>query len=274
MSAVASPMHPPVAAPRVALLPPLSRQETRRLLLHPLMLLGQAASVAALVQTMLSDGPTRGELGAIGTASTFFTGVLGLFAANLLATRDHRSGAGELLAPLPAREHDRTKALCLASVAPAFVALVVVMVFHAVYLATGSYGVVVPGTGLLLQGPATVLGGCLLGVMVGRWVPARGAAVLTVVALVAVNVWTDNGPDARRPFGFMTSWQAWTVPLPDGSLSLIAGSPAWHVVYLLALCGLAVCGALLRSASRRSPLLAVGAALAVVAGVAGCLQVA
>jgi hypothetical protein len=118
-----------------------------------------------------------------------------------------------------------------------------------------------------------VLGGCLLGVMVGRWVPARGSAVLTAVALVVVNVWTDNGPDARRGFGFMTSWLAWTPPLPDGSPQLIGGSPAWHVGYLLALCGLAATGAMLRSAPRRLPLIAVGAALAVAAGVAGYLQV-
>jgi hypothetical protein len=273
VSTLTYPAYAPVAAPRTALLPPLAGQETRRLLLHPLMLLGQAASVAAMVQAVLNDSPQRDALSAVATAPTFFAGVLGLFAANLLATRDRRAGAGELLAPLPAREHDRTRALCVASLAPALVSLAVVLAFHAACLATGAYGIVAPGAGLLLQGPATVLGGCLLGVMVGRWVPARGSAVLTAVTLIAVNVWTDNGADARRPFGFMTSWQAWTPPLPDGSPQLIGGSPAWHVGYLLALCGLAATGALLRTAPRRLPLLAVGAALAVAAAITGYLQV-
>jgi hypothetical protein len=273
MSAATVTAYPPVATPRRGLLTPLTRQETRRLVLHPLMLLGQVAAVAALLNAVLTWPEGRGPFGAITTAATFFTGVLGLFAANLLATRDHRAGARELLAPLPAREHDRTLALCAASLAPAAMSLAVVLAFHGVLLATGAYGARVPGAGLLLQGPVTVLGGCLLGVMVARWLPARGAAVLTVVALVVVNVWTEED-DARRPFGFMTSWLQWVPPMPDGSTPLIEGSPAWHVVYLAALCGLAATGALLRTATRRLTLLGVGAALAATAAAAGFLQVA
>jgi hypothetical protein len=273
MSAVTVAAYPPVAAPRRELLTPLTRQETRRLVLHPLMLLGQVAAVAGLLDAAFTGPEGSGPVGAISTAPTFFTGVLGLFAANLLATRDRRAGARELLAPLPAREHDRTLALCAASLAPAALSLAVVLAFHVAFLSAGSYASSVPGIGLLLQGPVTVLGGCLLGVTVARWVPARGAAVLTVVALVAVNVWTESA-DARRPFGFMTYWLQWVPPMPDGSTPLIEGSPAWHVVYLAGLCGLAATGALLRTSTRRLPLLAAGAALAAVATVAGILQVA
>jgi hypothetical protein len=249
------------------------RQEARRLTLHPIFLVGAAVSVTVFGFTTLADESRRDVIGAVDSMPTFFAGVLGLFAANLVATRDRRAGSRELLTPLPAREHDRTRALIIACLLPAVLTLALVLTFHSLYLGLGFYAEV-PAPGLLLQAPVTVLGGCLLGVLAGRWAPTRATAVLLVVSLVAFNVWTEGNNPTRRLFGFMTSWLQWTTKTPNKDTALIPGSPLWHVGYLAALCGLAAVAALLRTAPRRSGLLAVGAALAAAAVLSGIAQVA
>jgi hypothetical protein len=261
----------PVVRPAAVLLP-LARQEARRMVLHPLFVLGFLGTLSVVIFAVFQDSVRRDALGAVNSAPTFYAGVLGFFAAHLVATRDRRAGSRELLTPVPTRMHERTRALCLACLAPAVLTAGLVLAAHAMFLAFDLYGTR-PGPGMILQSPVTVLGGCLLGVMVATWVPARSAAVLAMLLVIVFNVWTEGDNDARRPFGFMTSWLEWTSPSPDGSTALIDGSPEWHVVYLLALCGLAAAGALLPTATRRLPVLAAGAGLALVVVAAGYLQV-
>jgi hypothetical protein len=86
------------------------------------------------------------------TAMTFFYGVLVFFAANLLATRDRRADAEELLAATAARGFDRVLALCLAGLGPMFVATVVVGFAAWAYDAT-DFLVVPPSFWQLAQGP-------------------------------------------------------------------------------------------------------------------------
>jgi hypothetical protein len=107
--------------------------------------------------------------------------------------------------------------------------------------------------------------------MVGTWAPTRSAALLALVLMVVVNlaVAADGGP--HHLFTLLVEW---SIYVPGGGwVGLRAGSPGWHGVYLLGLCGLAACAALLRVAPRRTPvLLAAGASLAVaVAGGIGQL---
>jgi hypothetical protein len=262
----------PLAVPRAALVPALVRQEARRLALHPAFVVGLALTTMALVLTVLHDEQHRDVVGSLSSAPTFFAGVLALFAANLVTIRDLRAGSAEMLAPLPVRLHDRTLALIVASLLPAGLVLALVMTFHALFLLTGFYGRV-PGPGLLLQGAVTVWGGCLLGIAVGRWAPVRAASVLLVVVLMAFNVWTEGANPGRRLFGFMTSWLEWSTGSPNKDTPLIAGSPGWHVGYLVSLCLLAAVAALLRTAPRRSGLLVVAAVLCVTATAAGIAQV-
>lgn len=262
----------PVAAPRFAIVPALVRQEARRLTLHPAFVMGLTLTAGALGFTAVQDEAHRDVIGSVSSGPTFFAGVLALFAANLVATRDRRAGSLEVLAPLPAREHDRTKALIIASLAPAAMTLTVVLLFHGLFLFLDFYARV-PSPGLLLQGAATVWGGCLLGILIGRWAPIRPAAALVVVALMAFNLWTEGADPRRRLFGFMTSWLEWSTRSPNKETPLIHGSPAWHLGYLTSLCCLAAVAALLRTAPRRGALIA-AAALSIIAGVvAGVAQV-
>jgi hypothetical protein len=145
----------------------------------------------------------------------------------------------------------------LASLGPALVALGLATAFHVVFLAQDRY-VVAPTFWHLLQGPVTIVGGCAVGVMVARWLPFRGAVLVVVVGLVAVNVWLANGSTDMQLFGFMTSWAAWAAGSVVGWAGVIPGSPAWHVVYLLGLSGMAAAAALARNAERRAPYVAAG----------------
>jgi hypothetical protein len=262
----------PVAMPRFAVLPALVRQESRRLVLHPAFVVGLVLTIVGAVYTTLRAEQSRDVIGSLTSGPTFFTGLLGLFAANLVTTRDRRAGSTEVLTPVPGREHDRTLALIVASLLPAGLTLVVVATFHALYLSRDFYGNI-PAPGMLLQAPVTVWGGCLLGIMVGRWAPVRAAPVLFVVGLMAVNIWTEGADPQRRLFGLMTSWLEWSTRSPNRETPFIAGSPTWHLVYLVALCLLAAVAALLRTAPRRRGLLALAVMAASTVVVAGIAQV-
>jgi hypothetical protein len=255
----------PAAPAARSTVPVLARQEALRLLRHPIMLAGLLLyAVSAVVTVLAPEDPVR-AFGLVDTTPTIVPGLFALLAGSLAASRDHRAGTRELLAPLPGRAGERVTALCLACVAPAVVTLAMVLALHAVQLQQGLY-VEAPGPAQLVQGAVTVLGGGLFGVMVGVWAPSRSAALLAVVLMVAANLFlsADGGP--HHLFTLMVEWAVYQ---PAGGWSgLRDGSPAWHVVYLLGLCGLAACAALLRVAPRRAPVL-LAAVAALVGAVAG-----
>lgn len=256
-------MSAAVTAPRLVTAPPvrslvpvLARQEARRLLLHPITLFGFATYfLSGLVSGVLSDDGPRAAFEMTTTLLTFFPGVLLILSANLVATRDRRADSDELLAPLPGRAEERFKAQALASLAPAGVALLPALALHAYYLADDRY-VVAPTVWHLLAGPVTIVGACLFGIMLGLWIPVRGAAVVGLVALVVANAWLDNEPSGRL-FGLSTTWAVWG-PTGDQWAGLHPGSATWHLGYLVSLCALAVAAAWLRVADRRTPPVVLG----------------
>lgn len=256
-----------VAAPTRATVRVLAGQEALRLVCHPLLLTGLVLyALFAIASVLGPEDPTR-AFGFIDTTPTIVPGLFALLAGSLVASRDHRAGTGELLAPLPGRAFERAVAMCLACLAPAALTLVLVLALHAVQLRHGLY-VETPGIGHLTQGAVTVLGGGLFGAMVGTWAPTRSAALLALVLMVVANlaVAADGGP--HHMFALLVEWSLY---VPGGGwVGLRAGSPGWHVVYLLGLCGLAGGAALLRVAPRRTPVLAASAAslaLAVAGGI-------
>jgi hypothetical protein len=255
------------AAPARALLPALAAQETRRLLLHPVMLVAFAICLVAAGDAVLTQPLAREAFEAVGSLVSFYPGMFAILAANLVATRDVRAGSADLLGPLPGRPVERVAALCLAALVPALICLVLVAGLDAYFLADGRF-VEAPSAWHVLQGPVTVAGACLLGIMLGVWAPARGTAVIALVAMVAVNVWLAGLGDDGRLFGPMMAWAAWGPGTGDAWAGLLPGSPAGHVVYLVGLCGLAGSAALLRVADRRTPVVLLGLA-SVAVSVAG-----
>lgn len=260
----------PAAPAARSTVPVLARQEALRLLRHPILLVGLVIyALSAAANVLGPEDPVR-AFGLVDTTPTVVPGLFALLAGSLVASRDHRAGTRELLAPLPGRASERVAALCLGCVPPAVVTLALVLALHAVQLQQGLY-VEVPGSAHLVQGAVTVLGGGLFGVMVGVWAPSRSAALLAVVLMVGANLFVaaDGGP--HHLFALLVEWAVYQPA--GGWAGLHDGSPAWHVAYLLGLCGLAACAALLRVVPRATPvLLAAVAALALaVAGGVGQL---
>ncbi len=186
-----TPLRRPAAAPvrslQVAL--QLAPAEARRLLLHPVFVAGFLLNVTLVL--VVADNDPRDSFDAVSTGATFYSGVFVYFAASLVASRERRARSAELLTPLSTTEHERTLALLLAALAPALLNLAFTLAVHAQLALRGLY-LVEPSAAHLAQGPLTVLGGALLGIMVTRWAPYPS------VPVVAMSRWSP-GTSSRPP---------------------------------------------------------------------------
>jgi len=122
---------------------------------------------------------------------------------------------------------------------------------------------------LLALGPVACLGGALLVVLCGRWLRFPGAAIVTVIAVTVFDLlgqapWFNPG---HEPTARYRLWVPWAVfhtgtfgndsaavrGYPKGSAAILPGNPAWYLLYTLALCALAVGGAVWHDRSARTP---------------------
>jgi hypothetical protein len=255
-------------APRALPVPVvLGLQEGRRILLHPISLLGLVLLMAAAISEGGQLGP-RGAFEITTALPVFFSGVFTYFAAHLVASRDRRAHSGELLAAVPAPRTSRVAGLCVAALVPALFCAAYVLALHSYFAATGTY-VDAPSAWHLAHGPLTVLGGALLGTMVARLAIVPGAALLVMIAMVAANGWLNSREDIQTLATFV-SWPVWDEG--DGWHGVQPGSAAWHAVYLAALCAMAATGAFLREARNRFRVLCIGGVFTAAAAAAGVLQ--
>jgi hypothetical protein len=102
---------------------------------------------------------------------------------------------------------------------------------------------------LLAQGVVAAVGGPVLGLVLGRWVPRRGATPVAVVLLVLVSILMQGLFASTRSWRELSPFTQFYGPMgidgdPDRAV-VLAGSPYWYVVYLAALCALGVLVALL-----------------------------
>lgn len=236
-------------APARAVAPTLAVVEARRLVRHPVMVGGFAVWIAIALDTVIRGTHVVGVYETVTGALSFWPGVPAIVAAHMVATRDRRAGSLDLLDTLPGRAQERVRALCLAALAPALLGLVLNVALAGWLLADGAFAQA-PGVWHVLQGPLTVLGACLLGIMLGVWAPNLLAPVLTLVALVVFNLAVSER-DPERLFGPAMFWVDWGPH--DGTVwvGLHDGSPFGHVLYLLGLCGLAAAAAMLRVSRER-----------------------
>ena len=247
----------------------LALAEARRLVLHPLVLLG-AGLYCAMIVVSSGEGPGSGYDGLV-TGPTFFMGVFTYFAAHLVASRPRRHHCLDQQACLPAPPDARTAGLCVAAFAPAVFAVALSGITMAWYAAGRTDLPVWPSAGELAAGPLTVLGAALLGTMVARWLPFATSPVLVIVAVVALTFILNEAANGR--YALLSPYTTFSVYVDDGSWAgKTPGSPGWHAAYLASLCGMAAAGSLLRDARRRSIPLAAGAALTGIAAIAGLAQ--
>jgi hypothetical protein len=247
----------------------LGLQEGTRILRHPISLVGAALMIVVVVA--VGDNGPDDAFNALSTGPTFFYGVFTYFAANMVASRDRRAHTGELLAAAPSPGTSRVAGLCAGALVPALACALFVVTVHAMNHARGLYEVA-PGLFHLAQGPLTVLGAALLGIMVARLTRIPGAALLVMVAMFAWNIWTSND-GAGGDIHLLGTYVSWAVHAPaPGWTGLYPGSPGWHDAYLLGLCAMAATGAFLREAARPWQVLAPGALLTALTALCAFLQ--
>jgi hypothetical protein len=273
------------AAPVVSssVLARLTRIEATRYARHPLFLVGLVLALAGSG----TYGPVELDHQVV---PAFFLGVLGIVVGNRLVSGSDRSAP--VIDAAPVSETLRTAALCLACLVPGAAGVVVVL-FHRVLVqfdppAAYEYAGYDAFDRFLITLAIPVVacvGGPLLGVVVGRWLRFRGAAVLAVVTVwlwsstcAYISQQIDGNGLASRVLHLLTPYTAFLETNSEGGAPTVVtsftGSPLWFLVWTVALCGLAATAALLHGAEgdvRRTVLMwfAGSAAVAVVALVLG-----
>ncbi|MEU0477822.1 hypothetical protein ABZ260_01365 [Streptosporangium sp. NPDC006013] len=240
------------SGPRVV--PSLALNEAWRLLRHPLTLLGLALWTLRVGQDGWA-GP-RPAFAALTSEMTIFWGVPVFFAANLVAGAARR--AEETLSVVPCDRERRTTALCLAALGPLALTCTAQALLAGLYVVTGNELERFPSPAELGTGPLNVLGACLLGVAVARWLPWPGASVLVMLALTAFNkIMVDHG--GQYMLGFYLDFTIWGPAPYLAPAGFLPGHTGPHALYLLSLALGAGALAMLRDTSRRGLWLGAGA---------------
>jgi hypothetical protein len=258
----------PASRPRSAL-GALTRAEGRRLLRHPVFLLGLVTTTATLVvangNSPNAGGVFQQEIADFlaGNCFTLAGGAVWTFLATFLAvSRERRDAAEELYAGQPATPRARTAAALLsvgyAGLAAAVLIGAATLVFLGPDAAHDVLGRRVAVSPLeLAQGPLLVVLAGTLGVLIGSWaryvLVALFVAVLMVLAPVTRLTWlVFDSADSRAVFG-------------DVDPGLPAG---WHLLALAGLIALAASLAMARHDRRLRIGLLACAGLAATAAVA------
>lgn len=199
----------------------LARVEGRRLLLHPLFLLGLGCS--GLILAVFADRSTFEYWNLLG-AALLFAGLAPwtLLVAFLGAQRAHRDGACDIYraTPLPARTRTAAALLSLPCAAAAAAVLLAAAWLARIGL-DGSIAIdgraVRPGAFELAQGPLLVTAFGALGIALGRWLRFRVVGPLAMLALFA------------PPLGALP----WVVQRQiENPASGLHGHAGWHLAFL------------------------------------------
>jgi hypothetical protein len=233
-------------APRVrSALWPLAHAEGRRLVRHPLFLLGMAATITFAV---IASGELVRHGIALGAADSteianFLAGdvfvMLGaafwtFLATFLAASRERRDAAGEFYAGQPVSQSLRTAAALLSLAYAGLAALAVILVATVVLLGPdraltehGMHFSVRPIE--LLQGPLYVVMAGALGVLLGTWTRHVSVGLLAAVALflppIALVPWFVLDDNISRGFygAFSAGWPvSWHMLIMAGVVALAA----------------------------------------------------
>jgi len=129
---------------------------------------------------------------------------------------------------------------------------------------------------LFALGTLSTLGGPILGLVIGRWLHFRGAAILSSVVLIMFTIVMQGVVEPLRYVRVFAPWTYFGGPAGiEGDADrwfIYTGSPQWYCLYLLALCALGVVLAALHDREQpRDGLFKLGAGLLVTALVLGTL---
>jgi len=238
--------------------------EARRMARHPVFLLGVVLAFVVVLGLFLAT--TKGEgipvVLPLPLLGAFYIGLTSVIAAARLTSST--DVALEAVATAPGTEARRTLALAATGI-PAFLAglafVIVLVILAQVQGVTRQewwFGTLPDWQvwSILLMCPVACLGGALLGVLTGRWLKFRGAAAVAVVALFVVSL-LGQTPLLETSTSEWRLWVPWAIfstgDNADGTQTLIAGNPGAYLGYMLALCVLAVLGAMWHDRTVRTP---------------------
>ena len=241
------------------------RIEARRFLRHPLFVVGALAAYA-VTWLVAASGPLPNDVLAWTVIPAFFIGLPSLIAASRL-TRS-TDAATEAVTTAPSTEAERTVALAGACIVPfgagllwiveLFVALWVIGSPHPNELWFGTLDNLQVWAILIAGSPVACLGGALLGVLTGRWLRFPGSGIVTAVVVLLV-VFIGQMPlsnSADSDVQRLRLWVPWagfhSGSNTDGTATLYSGNAAFYLLYTLALCALAVVGAVWHDRTARS----------------------
>ena len=257
----------PVTAPALTLSEPprdsrrsgavlaLARFEARELLMQVQILFFFALYVGFVVLRMarqegMDDYPVLNTVDRATQLTPLLFAISVLVCANAAALRSRKNGTVQQFDVLPMEPWRRTAAHVL-SVVP-FAALTAVVVGAEYVREALKPGAIGHGSlGELAVGPLMVLMAGVTGVLLARALPSAFVPILFVIAIYLVMVVLSQAGDEGK-------WWGWLSPLVinaetggDPVPSDLLGRPAaWHALYMLGLCAVVVCAALLLSGGR------------------------
>ncbi len=247
----------------------LARIHARRYARHPVFVVAALLVLSGLVAAVTSpDGDNGGEWDSTLTF-VIWIGLSGVIVGYRLTVTEDR--ALDLLPSAPTSKPVRTQALFLACLVPVLATLVLMALFAVANLVVPESAAAPfhlrPGTGEIgwpdylagvLEAPVSAFGGAALGVVVGRWARFTGAGVLTVVGLFLVEIIALGAGEGgfggalwARLLVNLMPYRYWAFQeAGDGVYTTVApGSAVGHLVYAVALCGLAVTAGVLKGAT-------------------------
>jgi hypothetical protein len=258
----------------------LAAQEIKNYLRHPLFVVGVLLTAISVV--FIGPDDADSSLFQVLVPAT----ALGIFGVMVMAGLVRRSDRAHSAAgAVVVSERQRTCALASAVVVPFTVGLLwyawAIWAWHAHPAQPNTVPSEI-GDGwayavMFALGVISTVGGPVLGLVVGRWLRFRGAALLVAVLLVMVTIVMQGGIEPLRyvrvfmpftwfggPNGVEGDPERWVV---------FTGSPYWYCAYLAALCAIGVLVAVLHDREQpRRGLAKVTAAVAVVALALGTLS--
>jgi hypothetical protein len=250
----------------------LAKLEALRFVKHPVFLIGFVANALFLVTALgRSEDYYNGSI-----ITGFFVGVFGMIAMFRLTRSMQKTE--EALGSTPVGVQDRVRALCLATVVPGVLGLVsfAVLLSRAEAAAPWVLGTwSEPERFAIFFGEVVVaaVGGPLLGIAAARWWRFPGAVAALVVSVLFVVLLgeglADSKPQATwaAAIRLLSPWAQFTsANSADDRVASWGGNPWFHLGWSVALCVLAVLGALLKGAegAERKRLFNRGAAVGVV----------
>ena len=256
----------------------LARMEMIRYARRPAFVIGAGLTSAALLPYLDPAEPVD-ELSMIAPAA--LVGLIGITvsAQRVWASDRCADAAGSTPVPMATR----TLAHLAACIVPFVVGLLFVAVTYLRYLtdpppAYGYAALMSDGWVLAVWfalGAVSCLGGPILGVLIARLTDRRAAPILVTVGLVALAIVFQGLFEPLRRIRVIMPWTYWGGPFgidgdPQRSV-VLAGSPQWWVLYLLALCAIAGLAALRRDHTWRSQRNAAVLTALVVTAVVTCL---